>query len=176
MSLTTLTPQWVGSPNYAKGRKQPVSAVVIHITEGSEASVDSWFGSTKSEVSAHYMITKDGRLKQYVREEDTAWHAGRIFRPTWTGLRTAESGAYINPNSYTIGVEHEATSAASVWTPEMYERSSILLAEIHVRWGVELDRNHVVGHREIRSDKSCPGLAVDMAMLVRMARALVGLP
>jgi N-acetylmuramoyl-L-alanine amidase len=118
--------------------------------------VDSWFRSTKSEVSAHYMVTKDGRLKQYVREEDRAWHAGRVFRPTWLGLIPG-----VNPNQYTIGVEHEAAGASSVWPQAMYERSSsILLAELHVRWGVVLDRLHVVGHREIRSQGgqvSCPG-------------------
>jgi N-acetylmuramoyl-L-alanine amidase len=169
-SLTSLSPTWVGSPNFAKGRKRAISAVVIHITEGSEASVDSWFRSTKSEVSAHYMVTRDGRLKQYVREEDTAWHAGRVFRPTWLGLIPDA-----NPNSYTIGVEHEAAGASSEWPDAMYERSSILLAEIHVRWGVELDRLHVVGHREIRADKSCPGATVDMDRLITVARALVGL-
>lgn len=170
MSLTTLSPQWVGSPNFGTGRAYPISAVVIHITEGSEASVDSWFRSTKSEVSAHYMVTRDGRLKQYVREEDRAWHAGRVFRPTWLGLVPG-----VNPNQYTIGIEHEAAGSATVWPQAMYERSSILLAEIHVRWGVVLDRSHVVGHREIRADKSCPGSTVDLDRLIAMARARLGL-
>src|SRR5258708_18197834 len=37
-----------------------------------------------------------------MKEEDTAFHAGVLVNPTWTLLRPG-----VNPNSYTIGVEHE---------------------------------------------------------------------
>jgi N-acetylmuramoyl-L-alanine amidase len=169
--MTSLTPIWVGSPNFNGGRRRPISAVVIHVTEGSEASVDSWFKNPASKVSAHYMVTRDGRLKQYVKEEDTAWHAGKVVRPTWSELFVG-----VNPNQYTIGIEHEAESGSTPWTKAMYERSSILLAEIFVRWGVPLDRYHIVGHREIRADKTCPGAKADIGKLIAMARDCAAWP
>ncbi len=45
------------------------------------AATDSWFGSTVSQVSAHYGIGINGEIHQYVQEADTAWHAGRGKRP-----------------------------------------------------------------------------------------------
>lgn len=175
-TLDVMTPEWVGSPNFAAGRRghRPL-AIVIHIAEGHVASVDSWFRSMQSKVSAHYLVTQAGKLRQYVREEDTAWHTGLVRNPTWTGLKRDAAGAIVNPNLYTIGVEHEGLATAA-WSASMYARSAMLLAELHVRWGIPLDRSHVVGHREIRADKTCPGFVVDLNRLVAMGRALVHLP
>nr|WP_072774986.1 N-acetylmuramoyl-L-alanine amidase [Desulfitobacterium chlororespirans] len=30
-----------------------------------------------SQVSSHYLVLKDGRILQLVKDEDTAWHAGQ---------------------------------------------------------------------------------------------------
>jgi N-acetyl-anhydromuramyl-L-alanine amidase AmpD len=169
--LPVLTPKWVGSPNFTTGRRtyRP-TAIVIHIAEGSTAAVDSWFRNPASKVSAHYLVTKEGELHQYVREEDTAWHAGRVHEPTWKGLI-----AGVNPNLYTIGIEHEG-KGDDAWPNLMYERSARLLAEIHCRWGIPIDRAYVVGHREIFARKSCPGSMVDLAGLVTRARGIMGTP
>ena len=91
------------APNFWSGRKgfRP-EAVVIHIMEGTLPGTDSWFASSSSQVSAHYGVGKSGEIHQYVKEGDTAWHAGRVDRPTWKLLKPD-----INPNLYTIGVEQE---------------------------------------------------------------------
>lgn len=167
--LATLTPKWIGSPNYKLGRgTHRPTAIVIHIAEGSAAAVDSWFKNPASSVSAHYLVTKAGDVHQYVREEDQAWHAGRVDHPTWTGII-----AGVNPNLYTIGIEHEGQDA-DAWPDAMYERSARLLAEIHCRWSIPLDRAFVVGHREIYSLKTCPGSVVDIGKLITLARAILG--
>lgn len=169
--LGHLTPSWIGSPNFHMGRDgHRPTAVVIHIAEGSAAAVDSWFRNPASSVSAHYLVTKAGDLHQYVLEENTAWHAGRVDHPTWTGL-----AAGLNPNKYTIGIEHEG-GAADLWPDVMYERSARLLAEIHARWSISLDRSRIVGHREIYSLKTCPGSAVELDKLIKIARSIVGIP
>lgn len=174
MALDTMTPFWKGTPHFGTGRKgqRPV-AIVIHIAEGSTAAVDSWFQNPASQVSAHYLVRKDGGVNQYVREENTAWHAGRVLRPTWAGLVKKPDGTFLNPNLYTIGIEHEG-QAADPWPDAMYERSARLLAELHCRWSIPLDRAFVVGHREIFAGKTCPGSAVDLGKLVGMARAVLG--
>lgn len=95
--------QWIGSPNRDKGREgfRP-EAIVIHIMEGTLQGTDAWFSNEESGVSAHYAIGKYGESHQYVGESDRAWHAGRIVSPTWRLLKPD-----INPNWYTIGIEHE---------------------------------------------------------------------
>ena len=172
--LAVMTPRWKGARHFTAGRGgyRP-TAVVIHIAEGTAASVDSWFQDPRSNVSAHYLVTKTGALHQYVKEEDTAYHAGRVLRPTWAGL-VKDAGKTVNPNKYTIGVEHEG-DGNDPWTDLMYERSARLLAEIHARWSIPLDRAFVVGHREIYAEKSCPGGAVDLDRLIALARMFAGI-
>ena len=110
-------------------RTLPVSAVVIHYTEGSYAGCISWFKNCDAQVSAHYVIrSADGQVTQMVREADKAWHA-----------RTA--------NGYTIGIEHEAYG--NVWeffTEAMYQSSADLVRNICSRYAV------INGHRTFYRD------------------------
>lgn len=162
---------FIKSPNFTLGRKgyRPI-AIVIQIMEGSLDGTDSWFTSPRSNVSAHYGIGHNGELHQYVKEEDTAWHAGRVDHPSWRLIKPAEeeAGKYINPNYYTIGIEHEGWEQTE-WTEEMYQTSSKLIAAIADRWDIPLDRDHVVGHHEIYSLKDCPGTKVDINRLISLS-------
>ena len=157
---------WVGSPNRHKGRQgfRP-EAVVIHIMEGTIGAADSWFSTTKSEVSAHYGISRTGAVHQYVGEADTAFHAGRVWKSKWGKLKPA-----VNPNLYTIGIEHEG-QGASDWPDTMYASSARLIADVCTRWSIPIDRGHIVGHREIYGRKTCPNDVVDLDRLITMARA-----
>ena len=110
-------------------RTKPVSAVVIHYTEGSYAGCISWFKNCDAQVSAHYVIRSvDGQVTQMVREADKAWHA-----------RTA--------NGYTIGIEHEAYGNIwSFFTEEMYRSSADLIRDICSRQAI------INGHRTFYRD------------------------
>lgn len=158
--------EWIGSPNFSPGRAgyRP-RAVVIHIMQGTLADTDSWFGTTKSQVSAHYGVSVEGVVHQYVQEGDTAWHAGRVSSPTWALLKPG-----VNPNLYTIGIEHEGWSG-NPWSDATFQTSAALVGEISQRWGIPLDRDHVIRHRDIYALKPfCPGTGVDLDALIRAAR------
>lgn len=133
---------WVPAPecNYEE-RVKPVSAVVIHYTEGSYAGCISWFQNCESEVSAHYVIRSyDGQVTQMVRERDKAWHA-----------RTA--------NGYTIGVEHEAFGdIVSYFTVAMYGSSADLMRDICRRYET------INGHRTFYRDTLDSGLALNTGL------------
>ncbi|MBI5646901.1 MAG: S8 family serine peptidase [Ignavibacteriae bacterium] len=164
----------IPSPHYTRARSgyRP-EAVVIHIMAGTLPGTDAWFRNPQSKVSAHYGIGRTGTVHRYVQEADTAWHAGRVHGPTWGGLHPAPGGGYVNPNFYTIGIEHEG-SADSEWTDAMYEASAALVADICTRWNIPVDRAHIIGHREIYSVKSCPGTKVDLERLILIAGARLG--
>jgi N-acetylmuramoyl-L-alanine amidase len=83
-------------------------AIVIHVMAGSLAGTDSWFASAESQVSAHYGIGKNGEVHQYVEEENTAFHAGTVDRPSWPLIKKATNKSFINPNLYTIGIQRLA--------------------------------------------------------------------
>ncbi len=140
------------TPNFTKGTNIP-KAVVIHIMAGSLVGTDSWFASATSHVSAHYGIGKTGEIHQYVKETDEAWHAGIVENPTWKLLDPK-----VSPNRMTVGIEHEG-QANDIWTDEMKKASSELIRDVCTRWKIPLDRDHVVGHYEIKSSKpNCPAV------------------
>lgn len=158
--------QWKGSPNFTPGRAgyRP-RAIVIHIMQGTMSATDSWFGSTRSQVSAHYGVGESGVVHQYVQEGDTAWHAGRVASPTWKLIKRG-----VNPNLYTIGIEHEGWTGRA-WSEVMLATSAELVAEIALRWSIPLDRDHVIRHRDIYALKPfCPGTGVDLDVLIAAAR------
>ena len=156
-------------PNFTLSRKTyKPEAIVIHIMQGSLSGTDSWFDNKQSKVSAHYGVGKSGEVHRYVDEKNTAWHAGVITTPSWSLIKKVGSGLYINPNYYTIGIEHEGT-VDSDWTEAMYESTSTLIAEISKRWNIPIDRNHIIGHHEIYAVKACPGNKVDFSKLIALA-------
>lgn len=157
--------------NFHEGRSGTIDAIVIHVTEGDAASVKSWFNNPDANVSAHYMVQKDGTVVQFVHEADTAWHAGRVDHPTAT---IVEKHGGRNPNDWTIGIEHEGDGTHEL-TEAQRAASIALIRDICERRHIPLDRHHIVGHREIYSLKTCPG-AIDVDRLVSEANAAVERP
>lgn len=158
------------SPNFTPGRLHyKPEAIVIHIMEGTLSGTDSWFGSTKSVVSAHYGIALNGDIHQYVKEEDTAWHAGRVDNPSWQLIKPGKTKSYINPNYYTIGIEHEGNEY-SKWSDLLYQTSATLIKDICERNHIPFDRQHIIGHHEIYSKKTCPGYVVNINKLIALAK------
>jgi N-acetylmuramoyl-L-alanine amidase len=102
-----------------------------------------------------------------VDEQDTARHAGRVREPT-ASLVTDE-----NPNMYTVGIEFEdGGEPEQVRRPDaQYAAGGRLITAVARRWGIPLDREHVIGHREVFSAKSCPG-NLDIERLIEEARDL----
>lgn len=118
------------------------------------SATDSWFNDPRAKVSAHYGIGKDGTVHQYVKEVDTAFHAGTIVAPTWDLLK-----AGVNPNFYTIGIEHEGRGDTEwPWPDPQLYASIALVREIAARWDVDLTQNTIVMHHQIRANKTCPGV------------------
>lgn len=146
------------------------AAIVIHISEGTLGSADAWFNNAAAKVSAHYCVGRSGEVHQYVREEDTAYHAGSPVDPTWRLLRPR-----VNPNFYTIGIEHEGR-AQDQWPDLQYVTSAELVAAIAKRWSIPLDTDHIVMHREIRASKTCPGFVFSRDKLLSLAQPVTTCP
>jgi glycosyltransferase involved in cell wall biosynthesis len=145
-------------------------AIVLHTTAGSFAGTDTWFADPDSNVSAHFVVALDGRVAQFVDERDTARHAGRVRAPT-ASLAVGEQDV----NRFTIGIEFEdGGDPAGVTRPDaQYEAGGWLIADLATRWGIPLDRDHVMAHREVFAAKSCPG-NLDLERLLTEARGRAG--
>lgn len=147
---------------FTPGRWQAIDRVIIHTTEGSYAGTISWFRSPNNpyQTSAHYVIrSSDGEITQMVREHDTAHH---VF----------------NWSSRSIGLEHEAVSAQAHWfTEAMYASSAALVRDICLRYGIPMDRAHIVGHVEVPgNDHTDPGVHWDWGYYMDLVTSGQSLP
>ncbi|MFI5685184.1 N-acetylmuramoyl-L-alanine amidase [Streptomyces sp. NPDC051636] len=127
---------------------QSIKYIVIHDTEG------TWDGVLKlvqdpTYVSWNYTVrSTDGLIAQHVKAKDVAWHAGN-----W----------YVNAKS--VGIEHEGFLAQpDAWyTEAMYRSSARLVRYLSKRYGVPLDRQHILGHDTVPgpTTSTIPGMHTD---------------
>jgi len=157
-------PGYIQSPNRWTGRKgyRP-EAIVIHICDGSYTGAHAWLLNPASKVSAHYIVRKDGCYDQLVKFEDTAWHCGVVVRPTWKLLKPG-----VNPNLYTLGIEI-ALRADEPPTQKTIHKVVGLVRYLAGKFEIPIDRDHIIGHREIDAAKTCPGKFIDVDAIVYLA-------
>ncbi|CAM5718559.1 N-acetylmuramoyl-L-alanine amidase [Streptomyces canus] len=143
----TVSCEWIPAPyeefgdndygNHDLGNRpasQSIKYIVIHDTEG------TWDGvlnlvQDPTYVSWNYTLrSTDGHIAQHVKAKDVAWHAGN-----W----------YINAKS--IGLEHEGFLAnPDAWyTEAMYRSSARLVKYLSAKYGIPLDRQHILGHDNV---------------------------
>ncbi len=114
------------------------------------------------------MRSTDGHIAQHVKAKDVAWHAGN-----W----------YVNAKS--IGIEHEGFVAeqGAWYTEAMYRSSAKLVRYLAGKYGIPLDRQHILGHDNVpgtvpvdgRRHALGPGPVLGLGALLRPAgRAVAG--
>ncbi|MFJ4484063.1 N-acetylmuramoyl-L-alanine amidase [Streptomyces longwoodensis] len=136
-----------------------IDRVVVHVTQGSLASAVKVFQDPGHRAAAHYIVGRDGRVTQMIRELDVAFHAGNR-----------------EYNERSVGVEHEGfVDRASSFTDAMYASSARLTAGICARYGIPVDRDHVIGHVEVPgADHTDPGPHWDWDRYIRLVRTAHG--
>ena len=137
---TTLPVEARPSPNF--GERRP-NYVVLHHTSNSDATrAIATLTRPASQVSAHYLVVRDGRVVYMVDERMRAWHAGESY---WGGNRDI--------NSASIGIEIDNDGK------ESYAESQIaalltLLADLKARFTIP--SANFLGHGDV-----APGRKVD---------------
>ncbi|MET7368634.1 peptidoglycan recognition family protein [Streptomyces sp. NPDC005566] len=133
-----------------------VDRVIIHVTQGSFASAVKVFQDPAHRAATHYIVGQDGRVTQMIRELDVAYHAGnRSF------------------NERSVGIEHEGfVDRPKDFTARMYASSARLTAAICARYGIPVDREHIIGHVEVPgADHTDPGPHWDWPRYMKLVRA-----
>lgn len=117
--------------------------IVIHHTgspdmDAGAEQIHGWhLGNGWAGIGYHYVIRKDGTIER--------------GRPEWA----IGSHAY-GENSHTIGIHLSGDFEQAEPTAEQLDRCGALVADICDRYGIPIDRNHIVGHGELMAT-SCPG-------------------
>lgn len=149
------------SPNFGERRGGPEpSLVVLHYTgmDSAEGALER-LCAPEHEVSAHYLIDREGRVFCLVPEDKRAWHAGD---GRWAGQEDV--------NSRSIGIELDNDGASPFAEPLMAALEE-LLEDILTRY--HLDPKCVIGHSDFAPDrKSDPGRRFDWQRLARKNLAI----
>ena len=161
---------WIPSPNFdARPETTGIELLVVHAIslppgEFGGPWIDALFQNRLDpeahpyfrqieglEVSAHFLIRRDGELRQYVATHDRAWHAGAS---TWKGRERC--------NDFSIGIELEGADDVPFAEPQ-YDTLADLTHALFERHG----RLELAGHSDI-----APGRKTDPGPWFEWARFL----
>jgi len=107
------------------------------------------------QVSAHFLLRRDGELLQFVSCDDRAWHAGRSH---WRGRDDC--------NDFSIGIELEGLEGGA-FEPAQYRQLARLLRALASHYPV----TEAVGHEHVAPGrKADPGAGFDWLRLRREMR------
>jgi N-acetyl-anhydromuramyl-L-alanine amidase AmpD len=122
------------SPNKTDSNRtaKTITGIVIHDTEGRFIGSIRTLQNPRTDGSAHFVVSRQGQIVQLVPVTDVAWHSGNGY---W--------------NLHSIGIEHEGWAGRRAYTEAEYRASAKLVAYLAHRWGVPLDRKHIIGHAEV---------------------------
>ncbi len=160
--------EFIASPNFDARPKNEVTLIVIHnislppgqyggngivalFTNCLNPNEHPYYaGIYTHQVSAHFLIRRDGKLIQFVSCLDRAWHAGLSH---WNGRERC--------NDFSVGIELEG-SDFEAFAPAQYNTLNILLASLTTTYPIQA----IVGHSDIApTRKTDPGPYFNWAQL-----------
>jgi N-acetyl-anhydromuramoyl-L-alanine amidase len=169
---------WVYSPNFDE-RPDPtdLSLIVIHCIslppgEFGSQYIDYLFTNRldpeqhvyfkeihQLKVSSHLLITRTGKITQYVPFDKRAWHAGNSI------YKEREKC-----NDYSIGIELEGTEDIPYTNKQYHQLARVIIALIDTY--PNLSFKHISGHSDIAPGrKTDPGESFDWAKLSRLLKS-----
>ena len=128
-------------PNNSK-----INCLIIHYTEmkSAEDAIDR-LCSSEAQVSAHYLISKQGEIFSLVAEEKRAWHAGVSY---WRGRNAV--------NDFSIGIELD-NNGSEEFSSELMQSLILLLTYLRDKYNIH--NSNIIGHSDIAPTRKVdPGI------------------
>lgn len=153
--------EFKASPNYSNRPSDMINMIVIHATasESFDGAL-SWMLNPSSKVSAHYLVGKNGKVVQLVKDDKKAWHAGVS---EWNEIK--------NCNDYSIGIELvNKNNGIDPYPEEQIKALAVLIHGLQISHP-KITPNRIVGHYQIAPGrKTDPGILfpwVELGMYLR---------
>lgn len=141
------------SPNFGSRDGNTIKYICVHIGAASLSSIDNTFANPTSGVSASYGIGLNGDIHQYVEDENMHWCNGGVLNPT---AQVVKDNLTVNQNKISLSIENEGFDLAKAPEPQLNALVD-LIRSLATKYAIPLDRYHIIGHREITTNKStCP--------------------
>ncbi|MCZ4243408.1 N-acetylmuramoyl-L-alanine amidase [Pedobacter punctiformis] len=133
-SLMASNQQWVGSVNF--GIRKPNFVIIHHTAQDSLAQTIKTFTLTRTGTSAHYVISRDGKVVHMVNDYLRANHAG-----------VSKWGKDTDLNSSSIGIEMDNNGTTDIWTDAQINSLIKLLGTLKKKYGIPTA--NFIGHADI---------------------------
>jgi N-acetylmuramoyl-L-alanine amidase len=125
--------QWVGTTNF--GMRKPNFVIIHHTAQNACDSTLRTFTLTRTQVSAHYVICKDGTIHHMLNDYLRAWHAGN-----------SKWGNLTDVNSSSIGIELDNNGFESFTEPQI---NSLLQLLKKLKRDNNIPAANFIGHSDI---------------------------
>jgi N-acetylmuramoyl-L-alanine amidase len=134
------TPYWVGTTNF--NMRKPNFVILHHTAQNSCEQTLKTFTTVKSQVSAHYVVCKDGTIHHMLSDYLRAWQAG-----------VSKWGNATDINSLSIGIEIDNNGFEPFTEPQI---NSLLQLLDQLKKTYNIPAANFIGHADI-----APGRKVD---------------
>lgn len=124
---------FVGTVNM--GIRKPNFVIIHHTAQDSLAQTIKTFTITRTAVSAHYVVSRDGKVVQMVNDYLRAQHAG-----------AGKWGSVTDMNSCSIGIEMDNNGTTDVWTDAQINSLCALLATLKKKYSIPTA--NFIGHAD----------------------------
>ena len=125
--------RWIGTTNF--NLRKPNFVVIHHTAQNSCDQTLKTFTNPKTEVSAHYVICRDGTIHHMLNDYLRAWHGG-----------VAKWGNLTDINSSSIGIELDNNGFEEF--PEVQINSLLQLLET-LKKAYNIPANNFIGHADV---------------------------
>ncbi|MDZ4288850.1 MAG: peptidoglycan recognition family protein [Prosthecobacter sp.] len=138
MAKKTIHYTWKKAQAFRKGRNYSIRNIILHSTDGREQGDVATL--TGKKVSVQWYVTRAGKVYHFVKDEDTAYHAGVVFNPAY------------NSNDATVGIEQEHFDTKEDWPATQIDKVAQLTAYLLQTHGLK-NRDDIKSHAQIAKPK-----------------------
>lgn len=129
----SITDKWIGTTNFSI--RKPNYVIIHHTAQDSLKQTINTFTVSRTQVSSHYVVGRDGEIVQMLNDYLRSWHAGRGRWGNDTDL-----------NSASIGIELD-NNGSEPFTQTQIESLLILLKRL--KWKYGIPTANFIGHSDI---------------------------
>ncbi len=105
-------PYWVGTTNF--GMRKPSFVIIHHTAQSACDTTLRTFTLPRTQVSAHYVICKDGTIHHMLNDYLRAWHAGNSKWGNLTDVNSASIGIELDNNGFEVFPQAQINSLLQV--------------------------------------------------------------
>jgi len=129
----SITDEWIGTTNFSI--RKPNYVIIHHTAQDSLKQTINTFTISRTQVSSHYVVGRDGEIVQMLNDYLRSWHAGRGRWGNDTDL-----------NSASIGIELD-NNGSEPFTQAQIESLLVLLKRL--KWKYGIPAANFIGHSDI---------------------------